>query len=93
MSLLTINEVFDQIRIERQYQDEKWGSSKQQSLPGFFAILRAELAEAEHGWLKNLEGRHAPLNELVQLAATAVACLEKYGVDGSTLSTDDYTTK
>jgi len=80
------SDVFDAITKERAYQDEKWGSDKPQSLPGFLIILEEELAEVKKGWVKNL---NVDLNEIVQIAAIAVACLEKYGVNGSATATDD----
>lgn len=89
MNKITIEQVFDAIRQERTHQQQKWGVDKQQSLPGFMLIMRKELSEAEEGWAKNIRGKHACLNEIVQLAATCVACLEKYGIDGSAIATDD----
>jgi hypothetical protein len=81
--------VFEAIAQERKNQDDKWGENKPQSLPGFLIILESELDEAKKGWAKNLDGKSAPLNEIVQLAAVAVACLEKYGTKGSAISTND----
>lgn len=86
---LSREHVYAAIDKERTHQDQKWGANKPQSLPGFFVILRKELQEAEDAWVKNVTGDHAPLNELVQVAATAVACLEKYGVTGSATATND----
>lgn len=83
------DKVFYAIMEERKRQDEKWGADKPQSLPGFLLILEAELNEAKLGWLKDLSGKSAPLNEIVQLAAVAVACLERYGVKGTAWSTND----
>lgn len=87
--LLTFEQVVDAIRNERQNQDDKWGPAKSQSLAGYLIIIRKELEEAEMGWLKNLPGKSAPLNELVQVAATCVKCLEQYGATGNTRSTID----
>lgn len=86
---LTTHQVFDTILNELDKQDKKWGSNKPQSLPGFMLIIQKELDEATLGWVKNIDGDHAPLNELVQVAAVAVACLRRYGVDGSAVATDD----
>ena|SRR5688572_17166461 len=83
------SDVFKAIDLERKKQEDKWGKDRHQSLPGFIMVLEAELAEAKHGWIKNLPGKSAPLNELVQVAAVAVACLEKYGVSGNAIPTDD----
>jgi hypothetical protein len=81
--------VFEAIAQERQKQEDKWGANKPQSLPGYLMILESELEEAKRGWIKNLPGKSAPLNEIVQLAAVAVACLERYGLTGSAVATDD----
>lgn len=86
---LPMNEVFAAIAKERHAQDEKWGVNSQQSLAGMMLIMEAELKEAIKGWIKNREGKSAPLNEIVQVAAVAVRCLEKYGIDGTAKSTDD----
>lgn len=82
-------EVFEAIAQERKHQEDKWGENKPQSLPGYLMILESELNEAKLGWIKNLDGKSAPLNEIVQLAAVAVACLERYGVTGSAIATND----
>lgn len=74
---------------EMQHQREKYGESRQQSLPGFILVAEAELAEAKLGWCKNSEGRSSPLHELVQTAAVILTCLEQYGVSGSAVSTND----
>jgi hypothetical protein len=89
MNKLTRSAVYDAINKERDFQDAKWGKDKPLSLPGFIIALRSELEEVELGWLKNLPGKSAPLNELVQVAALAVAALERYGVTGNTVSQDD----
>lgn len=82
-------QVYAAIDGERIHQDAKWGAGKEQSLPGFLLIIRKELEEAEIGWMKNEHGRDSALCEIVQIAATCVACLEKYGVMGSAIATDD----
>ena len=88
-AVLSQQEVFQAICKERDHQDNKWGPNKPQSLPGFLIVLEKELQEAKDAWVKNVTGEHATLNEVVQIAATAVACLEKYGVSGSAVSTND----
>lgn len=86
----TRDEVYLAISKERIYQDRKWGENKPQSVPGFFLIMRKELDEAETAWLKNVRGdRQTVLEEIVQVAATAVACLERYGIEGNTVSCND----
>ena len=79
------------IHRELEHQRQKWGKDKSQSLPGFLLILESELAEAKHGWMKNLEGRNSPLSEVVQIAAVALACLTRYGTNGSAVATNDIT--
>src|SRR4051794_15551375 len=76
---------------ELEHQRQKGGKDKPQSLPGFLLILKSELAEAKHGWMKNLVGRNSPLSEVVQIAAVAIACLARYGTDGSAIATNDIT--
>lgn len=87
--MLKMKDVFDAIKQERIKQDDKWGVDKPQSLPGYLMVIERELAEAKEGWLKNLPGKSAPLNELVQVAAVVVACLQRYGLEGNVISTDD----
>lgn len=89
----TREEVFLAISKERIYQERKWGD-KNQSLPGFLLIMQKELDEAELAWCKNVRGdRQTVLEEIVQVAATAVACLERYGIEGNTISVGDKTEK
>jgi len=84
---LTFGQVMDEIKKERQRQDAKYSTleEKQQTVAGFILILRSELAEAEAGWMKNVEGKHSSLAEILQVAAVAVACLEQYGIEGNPL--------
>lgn len=80
-------EVYLAINNERDNQDEKYGTLdvKKQSVAGYLMILEAEIAEAKAGWMKNKEGKHSALSEIKQVAATAVACLEQYGLEGNPL--------
>lgn len=89
MGRLTEQQVFEAIQKEREYQRQKYGADKQQSLPGFLLVAQEELNEAIIGWNKNLAGRSSPLHELCQVAAVCFAAMEKYGVEGSAISTDD----
>lgn len=86
---LDMYEVFEVIAQERYYQDIKWGADKPQSLAGYLLVIERELKEAKEGWNKDLPGKSAPLNELVQVAAVVVACLQRYGTTGNTVSTND----
>lgn len=89
MSKCSRQEVYIAIDQERDYQDRKWGIDKPQGLCGFFVALRHELNEAELAWVKGGEGRDSALHELRQVAALAVAALEKYGTEGCPRPTDD----
>jgi hypothetical protein len=81
----SIEEVFAEIRKEREYQDAKWGTiaEHQQSIPGYLLIIRKELEEAENGWMKNVQGRDSAMAEILQIASVAVAALEQYGFEGN----------
>ncbi len=82
---LNQKEVFELVKAERQRQDEKWGKleDRPQSVAGFIIVAELELAEAKAGWSKNVPGKHSALTELVQVAATAVAAVEKFGGEGN----------
>ena len=83
MHKLTMDDVFDLIRSERERQNAKWGVDKEQSCAGFLLVLESELAEAKAGWTKNVEGKHAAMREIIQLAAVAVAALQQHGPEGN----------
>lgn len=85
---LSFEEAVEVVRDERTYQKAKW-NDQAQSLPGFLLILQKEINEAVEGWMKNKEGRDSPLHEVVQVAATAIACIERYGATGITINTND----
>lgn len=88
--MTTREDVYLAISKERIYQDRKWGVDKPQSVPGFILIMRKELDEVERAWAKNVRGdRQTVLEEVIQVAATAVACCERYGVEGNTISSND----
>lgn len=76
-------EVYNFIDVERNYQDEKWGINKYQTIEGYLLIIESELNEAKNGWIKNKEGRDSTLAEIKQIAAVCVACMEAYGVEGN----------
>lgn len=88
-NVLTKEQVYELILIERRFQDSKWGEDKPQSLPGFLLILQKEIEEAIDGWMKNKHGRDSPLSEVTQIAAVAVACMERYGSYGTAHPTND----
>lgn len=65
---------------ERAYQDHKYGSPIRRglSIGDYLTILRREMREAEDAFCQ--EDPDAALCEILQVAATAVACLEYHGV-------------
>ena len=81
------NEVYAAIDAERDHQDQKWGKleQKKQSVAGYLLVMERELAEAKAGWTHNIPDKHSALAEIVQIAATAVACLEQHGLEGNPL--------
>lgn len=85
----SFDEAVEVVRKEREYQEQKWGKDRPQSLAGFLLILQKEVNEAVDGWMKNSDGRDSPLNEVVQVAATALACIERYGETGNTINVND----
>lgn len=89
MNTATFEEVVNAIFDEILRQNIKWGVNKPQSLPGYLLVIKRELDEAIEGWNKDLPGKSAPLNEIVQVAAVCVACLQRYGLTGNTISTND----
>lgn len=83
-------EIIAAIQAERDHQRSKYGADKQQSLPGYLLIIERELAEAKEGWAKGIDnGRHSPMAEIVQIAATCIAAIETYGTEGNAVSTND----
>jgi len=89
MKRYTDDEVIKWIFEEREYQDNKFGKNKEQNLAGWILILQAEIKEAHDGWIKDCKGRNAPLHEILQIATVAFRCLEQYGKEGNTFSTDE----
>lgn len=84
---MSFEQVVDLIRIERTIQDAKWGplSEKQQSLAGYMTILENKLLTAKSSWIANVGGNYTALNEVLKIAAVAVACLQQYGNEGNPL--------
>lgn len=88
--MTTKEQIYDAIEKERDHQHTKYGWDKQQSFAGFLLVLERELQEAKDGWMRGIQqGRDSPLYEIVQVAAVAQACLEKYGLEGCPISTYD----
>lgn len=81
---LSIDDVFEAIRQERVYQDSKWGKYRYHTIMEYVAIAEDEFEEAKKGWRKNDQNpRSTALEELVQVAAVIVACLEQHGIKGN----------
>ncbi|SRR6266566_4441670 len=82
--ILTFQEVITAVIKERAYQDAKYGAieTRQTSLSSWLLIIQAELDEAKAGWLKGTKGRDSCLQELVQVTATCIACLQTHGTEG-----------
>jgi hypothetical protein len=76
-------EVMAAIARERLFQDKKHGSPELHPHPisTWLFIMEAELNEAKLACIKGGMGRDSIINEIIQIAATAVACLEQHGVD------------
>ncbi len=68
---------------ERDHQDQKHGpiSTHGHTLGEWIIIAEAELAEAKVALIKGGSGRNSLRSEIVQTAATLLACLEQHGVD------------
>lgn len=82
--------VNESISRELEYQSLKWGYDKEQSLPGYLLIMQQELKEAIDGWMINdRSARNSTLEEVLQVVATGIRCLNDYGVKGNALSTSD----
>lgn len=81
--------IYAAIDEERDYQDNKFGPDKEQSVPGFLVLIQNELAEAMLGWAKDSKGRNSVMHEIRQIAAVCVNAMEKYGTEGNAVSTDD----
>lgn len=66
---------------EREYQSAKYGTidERQVPLPGYLVIMRAELAEADEGYIRGHDDTMAR-DEVRQVGAVAFACLEQLGV-------------
>jgi hypothetical protein len=76
----TLEEVFQAVHVERDWQDAKWGTIQQHphTVGEWLLILESEAAEAREGWVQNGGDAVARL-ELLQVLAVGVACLEQHG--------------
>lgn len=67
-------QVLDEVRVERERQDRKWGSQRTLPLAVWHTILSEEVGECAEASLEN--DRAGLREELVQVAAVAVATIE-----------------
>lgn len=72
--------VFAAIERERLRQDAKRGFAH--PVGSWLTVLRCELREAEEAWAKRHPDDLAAIEEILQVAAVAVACLEQHGKPG-----------
>ena len=73
--------IFAAIMRERAYQDRTWGGidTHGHEVGAWLTRMRKELQETEDAWC-NSAGDIYALEELVQLGALVVACMEQHGV-------------
>lgn len=72
--------IYVAIENEREYQNGKWGDNPHE-IPGWIMIMEEELREARQAWVEYGTSRRA-LEEVLQVIAVGVACLEQHGVYG-----------
>ena len=70
--------IYEAIDAEREYQLKKY--PREQSVGAYFTILRKELREAEDSWTDS-DDLGATQQEVIQVAAVAIACLEQINKD------------
>lgn len=72
---------FAAIDRERCFQDHKWGpiTEKPHTIGEWILLIEDELSEAKRALIKGGTGRDSVLQEIVQVAALATACLEQHG--------------
>lgn len=82
---LMFEEVSREIRAERAFQDNKWGTIQDNphAIGGWILLIEAELDEAKRALIKGGEGRDSVMQEILQIAALAHAALEQHGADGN----------
>jgi len=77
---MTTGEALGQVKVEREIQDQKWGSQRHLPDLKWFAILGEEVGEAARAILDH-EGKARLQAELIQVAAVAVAWIEAIEAD------------
>lgn len=73
-------EIIDAISRERTYQDIKWGTLDEHphEIPSWLLIMQNAINKAGTKWLR--DGDFEAQEEILQVVATGVACLEQHGV-------------
>lgn len=79
---MRVIEIERAVRVERQFQDDKWGPIEDNghSLAEWVLIAEAELAEAKQAVIKGGSGRNSVRAEIIQTMAVLHAALEQHGV-------------
>ena len=77
---MTPTHVFKAIETERRHQDVVHGTIEENphTVGEWLLIIESELTEAKHAWVHG-KGDAEALLEILQIAATAVACMEDRG--------------
>lgn len=75
--------IFNEIRIERDFQDAKWGtlSERPHEVGAWLLLMQRQLQKAQEGWATQPHDRLA-LDAIRQLLALGVACFELHGMEG-----------
>jgi hypothetical protein len=73
-------EAFAAVIDERNFQDRKFGPGSKHTIGEWIIIMELELAEAKLALVKGGAGRNSVLNEIVQVCAVGIACIEQHGV-------------
>lgn len=81
-----LERMLELVRDERAYQDKKYGApgARGLSVGDYLVILRGELAEAEQAFCKGVRLDEC-LDEVLQVAAVAVACMQQHEVERETV--------
>ncbi len=91
--MTAIDNVFVAISEERSYQKNKWGTIEDtpHTIPEWLTIMHNELSEAMQAWAKHSspDDDVFALQEIVQVVAVGVACLEQHGLGRSRADADD----
>lgn len=85
MSKLGVGAVLNEVMVERAYQDKKHGTITENphTVGGWILLIESELNEAKEAAIKGGVGRNSVMQEILQVAATAIAAIEQHGLDES----------